>query len=661
MIRLFLNLKLRTKLFIAPSLILLAMLVIGSMSYTTVSSQDQALDYLYNTAMAKKEKVGDLKTAVMAVNAGLYKVLNWQSIGIKEDRIAAQLVTTMDQVKAIENAVAALKRDYRYGEDEAQILAQVETGAAAYLKSVRDTVDMIDADPVMATTLLAEAERRYAVTEAAVGRWADFQKRDTGILFFNTEQATRHSLQAFILIFFLSLSASILITILSSTAISRAVNRVTEVMRRLAAGDLSVEMPATDSRDEVGTMTAAVRVFKDTALDMERLRAEQEQLRKVADSQRVAALTRMADTVETESRNAVAVVAGQTSAMTAKAESMAGIALRVGTNSDEVAAAARQTLANAQTVASACDELTAAIGEISRQVNQASVVTRQSVDTSRTTQQTILSLSSAVGRIGEFAKMIAAIAGQTNLLALNATIEAARAGEAGKGFAVVASEVKGLAAQTARATEEITRVIAEVQTITAATVAAVTEVASQIAQIDETSSSVAAAVEQESAATREIARNVSETATAAQEVSRRIEQVAEDAQTTMNSAMEVCEVASSVADSISHLRGILVQVVRTSTSEANRRQNTRYPVDIPATVQALGQSHRVNVTNLSQSGAEFHGLRLPTGSTGDISLQGLPGRLTFRVVKDDEGLHVLFDSNPDRQAELIHFLEKMAA
>ena len=79
--------------------------------------------------------------------------------------------------------------------------------------------------------------------------------------------------------------------------------------------------------------------------------------------------------------------------------------------------------------------------------------------------KTMTELQGTASRIGEFVSVINDIAAQTNLLALNATIEAARAGEAGRGFAVVASEVKTLAAQTARATEDISREAGHVQTV----------------------------------------------------------------------------------------------------------------------------------------------------------------------------------------------------
>ena len=82
-------------------------------------------------------------------------------------------------------------------------------------------------------------------------------------------------------------------------------------------------------------------------------------------------------------------------------------------------------------------------------------------------------LAEGAQRIGDVVGLISTIAGQTNLLALNATIEAARAGEAGKGFAVVASEVKGLAQQTAKATEEVSGQIARMQEATREAVEAI--------------------------------------------------------------------------------------------------------------------------------------------------------------------------------------------
>lgn len=101
-------------------------------------------------------------------------------------------------------------------------------------------------------------------------------------------------------------------------------------------------------------------------------------------------------------------------------------------------------------------------------------------------------LSTAAGRIGDVVRLITDIAGQTNLLALNATIEAARAGDAGRGFAVVASEVKQLAAQTAKATEEIAGQVGRIQGATGQTVDAIDGIASRIREIDGVATSIAA-------------------------------------------------------------------------------------------------------------------------------------------------------------------------
>ncbi len=111
---------------------------------------------------------------------------------------------------------------------------------------------------------------------------------------------------------------------------------------------------------------------------------------------------------------------------------------------------------NVETAATAADELSVSIREISRQLVQANDVVRSAAAEARSTNDDIASLAQVAQKIGDVVKLIRDIAGQTNLLALNATIEAARAGEAGRGFAVVASEVKSLAVQTGKATEDIT-------------------------------------------------------------------------------------------------------------------------------------------------------------------------------------------------------------
>jgi methyl-accepting chemotaxis protein len=293
-------------------------------------------------------------------------------------------------------------------------------------------------------------------------------------------------------------------------------------MEKLAAGDLAFDASETQRRDEIGEMARTVKVFKDNALAMQRLRIDQEELKKSAERERKQTLELMAGNFERQVRGVVAAVSSAATQMQSSARTMSASADKTREQTLAVAAGAEQATGNVHTVAVASQELSASISDIGRQVSAAATVARQAADEGERTNAAISGLSDAAHKIGEVVALINDIASQTNLLALNATIEAARAGDAGKGFAVVASEVKALATQTARATDDIRAQIGAIQSETGSAVTAIQSISKTILTVNQISSAIAAAVEEQAAATHEITRNVQQAASSTQDVSHNI-------------------------------------------------------------------------------------------------------------------------------------------
>jgi methyl-accepting chemotaxis protein len=335
--------------------------------------------------------------------------------------------------------------------------------------------------------------------------------------------------------------------------VTRPIRSLTDSMLRIAEGDLAAAVPFGNRADEIGKLAHALDVFKRNGVEKQRLeqeRAAEEQQR----TQRQAAIEHQIARFEGTVRDALAALADSAGSMRQTSEVMSAAAERTTAQATTVAGASEQAAINVETVATAIEELSASIGEIGRRVADSAEIAGKAVSEAAETSRRILGLAEAAERIGRVVDLISGIANQTNLLALNATIEAARAGEAGKGFAVVASEVKGLANQTARATDEITQQINAMQGATQEAVRAIGMIDRTVGQISEIATAIASAVEEQGAATQEITRNTQQAARGTAEVTQTIAGVNQTAGETGAAAAQVLSVAGELGRRAATLR-----------------------------------------------------------------------------------------------------------
>jgi methyl-accepting chemotaxis protein len=359
-----------------------------------------------------------------------------------------------------------------------------------------------------------------------------------------------------------ALVLGLLFAFLIAKGITAPIGDMTGAMTKLAGGELTTDVPSLSNKDEIGAMAKAVQVFKDNAIRVKSLEAEQKAAEARAAEEKRAAMIALADDFEGKVGGVVAEVSTQANRMQESATQLTATAEETSRQATAVAAASEEASTNVQTVAAATEELSSSISEISRQVTESARMSGKAVDDVGRTSQTVEALANAAQKIGNVVQLISEIASQTNLLALNATIEAARAGEAGKGFAVVASEVKSLASQTARATDEIGAQINEIQAATGQSVEAMRSIGETIASMNSIASTIAAAVEEQGAATSEIARNVQQAASGTSEVSSNITGVTRAAEDTGTAAGMVQKAAGDLGGQANDLRNAVEQFLR---------------------------------------------------------------------------------------------------
>jgi len=257
-------------------------------------------------------------------------------------------------------------------------------------------------------------------------------------------QTAHSSTIVFLVISCIALLLAVVMVVILNQAISKPLTKITRIAAQIGDGELTVNLPDEQRRDEIGALTEA---FRQMAANLRRSNSD------------------ISEAVRLLGSSASEILAATTQVASGTAESATSIN-ETTTTIEEVRQAAQLSSRKAQSVSDSSQR----VAQVSLSGQKAVEETSAGMDRIReqmeTIAQTVVGLSEQSQSIGGIIASVTDLANQSNLLAVNAAIEAAKAGEQGKGFAVVAQEIKSLAEQSKQATAQVRGILSDVQKAT---------------------------------------------------------------------------------------------------------------------------------------------------------------------------------------------------